>query len=301
MNTDYFNPIQALIEGTGALINSSKKRFTWRFELDSEEHSIELECSFITNKRRVSFDGSPVFKGSKPIGRDFQYRFQHNKHIITIENHRTDANLLVDSMSFDEIYTKRIWSRSFDHKPSESIKEPAVDPRPARPISEEEYSNATNLTEFHPEDNRKKILHEIHHSGSNKPKSKPKIAEDFLELEEKQDKPVDLLGSSSKTGDLLGFDEGPDIFGLHTSSPPGRKMPQESVNSDLLFIDKVDTFSGPSREPDFRADLKYNRDLIGESLGPEHGDLLDSFHSAPQKTETPATVFPSAFHNITPR
>ena len=105
---EYFNPIQALIEGTGAIINSSKKHFTWRFELDAEEHSVELECSFLTNKRRVTFDGHLIHKGSKPLGRDFQYRFNHHKHILTVENHRTEANLLVDSLSFDEIYTKRI-------------------------------------------------------------------------------------------------------------------------------------------------------------------------------------------------
>ena len=307
MNTDYFNPIQALIEGTGAVINSSKKRFTWRFELDSQEHSVELECSFITNKRRISFDGSPVFKGSKPMGRDFQHRFQHNKHIITIENHRTDANLLVDSMSFDEIYTKRIWSRSFDHKPSDPIKESDNDPRPARHISEEEYSTAARITGIESESKQKKSLHDILHTGSNKGKPRPKIAEDFLELEENKEKQVPLPVNSSKPIDLLGF-EGTDIFGIQSSSP-GRKKPQDRQNSDLLFDEKIDIFSGSSSHPS-APQPKYptNTDFLIES--PPHiyessPNLLDSFDTAPvpapAKHEAPASLFPSAFQAITPR
>ncbi|CAG9312500.1 unnamed protein product [Blepharisma stoltei] len=108
-----FKPLHVSSEGVGLKFRSSKKHFIWKFELDLEEHTVELECSFLTNKRRVTFDRTLLFTGMKPIGGVFQYRFFHNKHVITIDNPRTDADLLVDSLSFNFLYQQRIWNRSY--------------------------------------------------------------------------------------------------------------------------------------------------------------------------------------------
>ena len=170
---EHFNPINALIESTGAMINSSKKRFSWRFELDSSEHSVELECSFITNKRRVTFDGVLIYKGTKSIGKDFQYRFNHIKHILTVENHRTDANLLVDGFSFDEIYSRRMWDRTFIKKNNPNTIENIKEPKPAKVLSEEEYSNAVKIEGANNEQHKQKSLHDILYKDKPKTINKP--------------------------------------------------------------------------------------------------------------------------------
>lgn len=159
---EYFNPISAVIEGTGALFNSSKKRFVWRFELDLEEHSVELECSFLTNKRRVTYDGNLIFKGIKPLwSNDFQYQFKQKAHIITVFNHRNDANLLIDSLSFDILYSKKILGhvKNFGNKEKGREVESKVfagrsevdvnaekGPKPARFLTDEEYEKAVSLS-----------------------------------------------------------------------------------------------------------------------------------------------------------
>lgn len=52
-----------------------------------------------------------MFTGFKTIGGVFQHRFYHNKHMVTIDNPNTDADLLVDNISFNDVYGKRIWNR----------------------------------------------------------------------------------------------------------------------------------------------------------------------------------------------
>ena len=164
---EYFNPISVVIQGTGAVFNSSKKHFIWRFELDQEEHSAELECSFLTNKRRVTFDGNLIYKGFKSLlTSDFSYQFKHKNHILTVFNHRNDANLIVDSLSFDLVYGQKIIQKAsaLRIKPknderlekhlkednfykNEAKKEEINAPKPARFISDEEYNQAISLSD----------------------------------------------------------------------------------------------------------------------------------------------------------
>lgn len=228
---EYFNPVSALIEGTGALFNSSKRRYTWRFVLDSQEHSVELECSYITNKRRVTFDGSLIFKGTKPLGRDFQYRFQHEKHILTVENRKNDANLHVDSLSFNQIYGKKIWDKVHSLKDQQGSISEIKDPRPARYISEDEYNLAIKLSEPVIQE-QKKSLHEILHKDSERSKPKHKIPENFLDIDKGQG-PVnnDLLGFSepkkADDNDLLGF-----------SNEEKKEVRNPNLNKELLSLNK---------------------------------------------------------------
>ncbi|OMJ81960.1 hypothetical protein SteCoe_17443 [Stentor coeruleus] len=226
---EYFNPVSALIEGTGALFNSSKRRYTWRFVLDSQEHSVELECSYITNKRRVTFDGSLIFKGTKPLGKDFQYRFQHEKHIITVENRKNDANLHVDSLSFNEIYGKKIWEKTHSLKAQQDSISNIKDPRPARYISEDEYNVAIKISEPIIQE-QKKSLHEILYKDSERSRPKHKISDNFLDIEKDQVQvDNDLLGFSepkkTNDNDLLGF-----------SNEERKEVRNPNINEEFLSL-----------------------------------------------------------------
>ncbi|CAG9328464.1 unnamed protein product [Blepharisma stoltei] len=147
-----FKPTQVTMEDVDERFKSSKKHIIWHFKLDNEKHTAELECSYLTNKRRVTFDGTLMFTGYKPIGGVFQYRFFHMKHVVTIDNPGADADLLVDSLSFNDLYWQKILEIMYGkdsasrqpHKdqvpeyPTETFKkageEPNIQPRKAHEI-----------------------------------------------------------------------------------------------------------------------------------------------------------------------
>ena len=40
----------------------SKKKFTWKFEIDGMQHTVEFQISLITGKKKVYQDGQQVLK-----------------------------------------------------------------------------------------------------------------------------------------------------------------------------------------------------------------------------------------------
>ena len=70
-----FNPIRFNEENIGATIKGSKKKFQWTFEMDGRSNTIVLECSMITHKRKLSFNGEIKFHGFKKVGSRFTYQW----------------------------------------------------------------------------------------------------------------------------------------------------------------------------------------------------------------------------------
>lgn len=319
---DYFNPINAVIEGTGALFNSSKKRFVWRFELDSEEHSVELECSFLTNKRRVTFDGSLIFKGMKPLlSSDFQYQFKHKSHIITVFNHRNDANLLIDSLSFDLLYSKKILNqvKNFGNKEKPQVSSSPLNnpmkneekgPKAARFLTDEEYEKAVSVSKnfVAPKKSLREILekHETEKGttknvdllsmGNEKNKDlfdwqgsisdrggKTAALEDFLSI-----------GAEEKHEDLLGFNvNNRNNEELFVASQEKYQNVCRNANLDEDFLglgagakEKTDTWDLGSGN---KANLKVvNDDFL--SLG-QDASKADLIFENPQKKNLPSSDF----------
>ena len=60
-----FKPLKSHQELIGPRIRGSKKRFEWEFELEGRKYLITLECSFLTNKRRVYVDKVKHYEGYK--------------------------------------------------------------------------------------------------------------------------------------------------------------------------------------------------------------------------------------------
>jgi hypothetical protein len=310
---DYFNPIHALIEGTGALINSSKKRFSWRFELESEEHSVEFECSFLTNTRRVTFDGRLIYKGKKALGRDFDYKFQHKNHIITIINHRNDADLLVDNLSFDEIYSQKIWNRTFN-KQTKIPDTEVIDPRPARYITEDEYRKTARIGDSL--DEAPKIsLHDLLYKEKNK--NKNRLADDFLEFDYSQTQNDDLIEIQKKN------QAGIDLLEIQDKSPKNDKnqigidnliKSQEKNNKihskieDLLEIgDKTLEYNHPNTKLDIFSDFSNSQkipkdvDLLPSSKPKSENRLMvDPFSTNPSELFSNSSIS-SAFIPIAPK
>lgn len=92
-----FNPIRMHEEDIGAAVKGSKRKFQWHFELDGNSHHLVLECSLLTNKRRLSLNGESKYNGYKSLGRGFRYSFYMGKHIVAIENSGGKADVLIDN------------------------------------------------------------------------------------------------------------------------------------------------------------------------------------------------------------
>ena len=280
---EYFNPISAVIEGTGALFNSSKKRFVWRFELDLEEHSVELECSFLTNKRRVTYDGNLIFRGLKQLwSNDFQYQFKQKAHVITVFNHRNDANLLIDSLSFDIVYSKKILGnvKGFGNKDrGRDVREKVLEveggieakgdkgPKPARFLSDEEYEKAVSL--------------------SRSDRGPKKSLRDILEKNQSE-KP-----GTGKNRDLFsaGDEKNKDL--IEWDGPKGNRSEKCVVGEDFLNLGSEDTFknkgvSGNNKITEDLFQLGFEKSpSLNENFRSNHfgGDFLELEPSKPKNSD----------------
>lgn len=84
------------------------KNFSWVLKLDGQDLSVVLECYKLSNKRKVFLNKSNVFVGHKPYFKDFEWTFNFDKHVLVIQNGKEVTDLIVDGVSFREIFTKRI-------------------------------------------------------------------------------------------------------------------------------------------------------------------------------------------------
>lgn len=84
----------------------------WTFELDNVFHEIMLECSFLTNKRRIYLDKNLIYSGSKPLGKKFFYSFNLRSHVLSVESDARGANLLVDSLNFYKVLFDMKWDNA---------------------------------------------------------------------------------------------------------------------------------------------------------------------------------------------
>jgi hypothetical protein len=71
-----FHPLFHESLKVGRRIKSSKKKYTWRFQLDSQEFTIDLFVSKISSKRKILLNGDIKFSGKKANGILFSYAFK---------------------------------------------------------------------------------------------------------------------------------------------------------------------------------------------------------------------------------
>lgn len=43
----------------------SKKKYTWKFELDGLQHTVEFQVSLISGKKKIFQDGKLIYKNQK--------------------------------------------------------------------------------------------------------------------------------------------------------------------------------------------------------------------------------------------
>jgi hypothetical protein len=96
------------------------KTYTWNILLDELEFKIELVCYYLSNRRIVLVNGTENFNGTKPLFKDFFYSFNIGRHVVMIENSKKATDVVVDCVSFYQIFnfkiTTRMYSQSEEHK-----------------------------------------------------------------------------------------------------------------------------------------------------------------------------------------
>jgi hypothetical protein len=76
----------------------------WDFELDGQSHRVLLDSSYITSRRKVAFDGSLLFKGSKALRKEFVYCFIVLNHSFKVVEGKHILDFYVDNFSFKQLY-----------------------------------------------------------------------------------------------------------------------------------------------------------------------------------------------------
>lgn len=112
-----FKPLKYDSINVGKHIKSSKKRHSWKFELDSKEHQIDLFVSRISGKRTMIVDGSKKIETRK-AGLDYDTTYPTKIGVHPVILHEFDGgkfDLTVGSSSFEAIYKYclKIGKRSF--------------------------------------------------------------------------------------------------------------------------------------------------------------------------------------------
>lgn len=92
----------------GKHVKSTKKRFTWKFELNNREHQVDLYCSRISGKRKVLLDGDIRYESCALGGIGVTYPFRFERSIImVVQIGECDFDLRIDNFSLEVLAKKQ--------------------------------------------------------------------------------------------------------------------------------------------------------------------------------------------------
>jgi hypothetical protein len=91
----------------GKRVKSSKKKYTWRTQLDALSHDIELYVSGWSGKVKVLVDGDIKLASRHKSGTAFSYPFKLGIHTLRIVQIGEAYDLRIDQHSFKSLYESR--------------------------------------------------------------------------------------------------------------------------------------------------------------------------------------------------
>ena len=105
------NSIKVLLfdkQSVGKRIKSSKKRFLWRFEIDGNQHQVDLYCSRLSGRRKLFFDGDLKHDTYTTGGIGASYPIRYGRHVfLIVQVGDCDYDLRIDNISFKEMLSKQ--------------------------------------------------------------------------------------------------------------------------------------------------------------------------------------------------
>mmetsp|Transcript_32217 Transcript_32217/g.55707 ORF Transcript_32217/g.55707 Transcript_32217/m.55707 type:complete len:393 (-) Transcript_32217:1592-2770(-) len=105
--------VQALYfeeQNVGRRVKSSKKKYMWKFEVESREYILDLYISRLSGKVKVILNGDIRYQGKKPSATTFNYPFRMGKHQFMIMQVGEIYDLRIDNLSFQQIYMSARYS-----------------------------------------------------------------------------------------------------------------------------------------------------------------------------------------------
>ena len=94
-------PIDIKVENLGKLINSSKRKYTWKFNRNEEIHQFSLTLSIMSNKYKISYNEKEVDRGTLPFFQTFEYQTVLHDLSFLVEQQKTNMKLYINEQLFE--------------------------------------------------------------------------------------------------------------------------------------------------------------------------------------------------------
>jgi hypothetical protein len=95
-----FVPLFSEVVNVGRRVKSTKKKYTWRFELAGREYILDLYVSKLSGKRKVLLNGDIRFNGKKAGGILFSYAFKIGRTTVMVFQKEEGYDLRIDASYF---------------------------------------------------------------------------------------------------------------------------------------------------------------------------------------------------------
>eukprot|EP00742_Colponemidia_sp_Colp-10_P001436 GILJ01001545.1.p1 GENE.GILJ01001545.1~~GILJ01001545.1.p1 ORF type:complete len:569 (+),score=92.58 GILJ01001545.1:39-1709(+) len=133
-------PVYYEEDDVGKRVKKSKRKYTWKVDLDSTHHTIELYASFLSGKKAVYQDGRPIHESAKIMDQTFQFPFRIRDHLLNIVQHGDTYELRIDNVSFSYLYNQERMKSEFTFDDRDRVREDRrVDRHPQD--QDDEYSS----------------------------------------------------------------------------------------------------------------------------------------------------------------
>ena len=92
-------PISSNVDEVGKTIKSTKKKYTWKMEMDGKHICIEFFNSVITGKKKILQNGQVIYENNQHSGA-FHFPFTIGKHSLSLVQHGDNFELRINNNSF---------------------------------------------------------------------------------------------------------------------------------------------------------------------------------------------------------
>lgn len=111
----YFN-----VQDVGKHMKKSKKRFLWKFQVDGQEHVLEMFVSYLSGKKQILLNGRSIYEAQKMTS-SFQFPFQVDKNQCIIVQHGDQFELRINNQVFSHLYNQERMKREFQFVDEDNV------------------------------------------------------------------------------------------------------------------------------------------------------------------------------------
>lgn len=125
-------------QNIGRTIKSTKKHFSWVFELDGSTYTVDLFASKISGKKTIRINGNFIFEGKKQ-GKVFHKSIDIGAHNIIIIEIGKSYDLRIDGISFQILQKQQLFGTNVEDQSQNIMSDKLI------PENQEEWEKAARL------------------------------------------------------------------------------------------------------------------------------------------------------------